>query len=341
MRQQNRRVPQKQVKKHIHLLQYTHFLPSKIIFFAVAGLLLLGISILALPFFRKNEALSEVPKVSGITTSVVTPTVTTVVQTATQEEVLIIASVTPKPTTNSSVKVISTSATVSPKPTIKPTAKPTAAPTVTAIPTSTPTMLPTPTPKPTIDFSKPWTVALNCPATTQNCVPCTSGTYCRYEAKYKNLHGFLGWSCQNNNPGNIRNASTNMATDSKNKMILRNGGTAACGVRYDSRGGSYFVFSTYNAGISGLKAYVKGINNGEHSSYALKRSDGTYVWKCGNCTLAQFFSKYAPGDSVYASKVATYIGSPVTTQTLLSYVVANKLDLFVEAIKNREGFFTK
>lgn len=182
-----------------------------------------------------------------------------------------------------------------------------------------------------IDFTKPWTVATNCPATTLNCVPCTSGSYCRFEPKYKDQHGFLGWACQNNNPGNIRNSSTNMSTDFKNKMIVRNGGTAACGVRYDSRGGSYFIFSSYTVGYEALKAYIKGVSKGEHSSYV-----GT-GWACGNCTLTQFFSKYAPGDSSYATRVATFINEPVT-QTL-EFVVANKLNLFAGAIQEREGFF--
>jgi len=142
-------------------------------------------------------------------------------------------------------------------------------------------------------------------------------------------HGFRGWACQDNNPGNIRNSSTNMATDFKNLMIIRNGGTAACGVRYDSRGGSYFVFKTYSAGYEALKAYVKGVNNGEHSAYT----------GCGQCTIAFFFSKYSPGDGSYASSVATDIGEPVT-QTI-SYVVANKLVPFVDAIKRHEGFITQ
>lgn len=226
---------------------------------------------------------------------------------------------------------------VTPTPTVAKTRTPTPTPTPkrTTTPTPTQTQKPivttTPTPTPTIDYSKPWTVAPNCPQTTQKCVPCTSGTYCRFEPG--KTHGFLGWACQNNNPGNIRNASTNMTTDFKNKLIIKYGGTPACGVRYDKRGGSYFVFSTYAAGYGSLQAYIKAINNGEHSSYA-----GT-GWKCGNCTLTQFFSKYAPGDSAYASLVAAEINEP-TTQ-LLSYVVANKLTAFTDAIKKREGFFVQ
>jgi hypothetical protein len=121
-----------------------------------------------------------------------------------------------------------------------------------------------------------------------------------------------------------------MATDSKNLMIVRNGGTAACGVRYDSRGGSYFVFSSYSAGYGALKAYVKGINNGEHSAYT----------NCGDCTIAFFFSKYSPSDPTYATAVASAIGEP-TTQTIRYVIENNKLDGFVEAIKTHEGFFVQ
>jgi hypothetical protein len=208
-------------------------------------------------------------------------------------------------------------------PTIKPTTKP-----ATPKPTSTPNS-PTNTPTPTslIDYTHPWTVAPGCPATTMACIPCTSGTDCRYEPGQ--THGFRGWACQDNNPGNIRNASTNMATDFKNLMIIRNGGTAACGVRYDSRGGSYFVFANYNAGYEGLKAYIRAINNGEHP--------WAYTG-CGDCTLSTFFASYAGGDTGYATAVAAYIGEPVT-QTL-RYVVANKLEQFATAIKIHEGFIT-
>jgi hypothetical protein len=214
--------------------------------------------------------------------------------------------------------------TVVPTQTITPTKKPTTPkPTNTAKP---PTSTPTPISTPVRDYTHPWTVATGCPTTTMACIPCTSGTDCRYEPG--ETHGFRGWACQNNNPGNIRNASTNMATDFKNLMIIRNGGTAACGVRYDSRGGSYFVFVNYNAGYGALKAYLKGVNNGEHSAYT----------GCGDCTLEFFFSKYSPGDGGYVIAVANYIGEP-TTQTL-RYVVTNKLDQFATAIKVHEGFIT-
>lgn len=214
--------------------------------------------------------------------------------------------------------------TLKPTQTTIPTAKPVVKNTVKPKATSTPVI---PTPTTVFDFSHPWPVAANCPASTMACVPCTSGSDCRYEPG--KVNGFRGWACQNNNPGNIRNASTNMATDFKNLIIIRNGGTAACGVRYDSRGGSYFVFTSYNAGYGALKAYVKGINNGEHSAYT----------GCGDCTLSFFFSKYAGGDSSYATSVAAYINEPVT-QTL-RFVVENKLDAFVTAIKIHEGFITQ
>jgi len=236
---------------------------------------------------------------------------------------------TPTPTITKKTSVASITATPSVKVTSTP--KSTVAPTAT--PTRTPTPTATTTPTPTIDYSKPWTVAPNCPQTTLKCIPCTASTAndCRFEPG--KTHGFRGWACQNNNPGNIRNASTNMATDSKNKMIVRNGGTAACGVRYDSRGGSYFVFATYTAGFGSLKAYIKAINNGEHSSYA-----GT-GWKCGDCTIEQFFSKYAPYSyKTYAAAVGKEINEPVT-QKLKTLIASGKLDAFATAIKNHEGFF--
>lgn len=267
-----------------------------------------------------------------------------------EKSIYVTYTATPTPTVakNSGVTV----ATVTSMPTSIPTSvttstpKPTATTTSTPKPTTTVTVTATPTQTPTFDYSKPWTVAPNCPASTLNCVPCKAGeTYCRLEPG--KTRGFKGWSCQNNNPGNIRNASTNMATDTKNLMIVRNGGTAACGVRYDSRdGGSYFVFSTYNTGYNSLKAYIKGINNGEHTSYkgsSWTCSGTTYTgnWSCGNCTLEQFFSKYAPYScKTYAATVAKEMGIPVT-QTIKYIIDAGKLDAFAIAIKNYEGFYTQ
>lgn len=305
---------------------------SRVFFYAFAALVIMGVSMAesfgyALPYKKQlfgatsEDAAEKVAQIVPTVTASVLQ-VTTIIPTPTS----LILTVTP---TSVPTKTTTPTPTPTPKKTTTPTPTKTTAPTPTAKPTSSPTSTPTATP--TVDYSKPWTVAPNCPQTTQKCVPCTSGTYCRFEPN--KTHGFLGWACQNNNPGNIRNASTNMSTDFKNKLIVKYGGTAACGVRYDKRGGSYFVFATYSAGYGALQAYIKAINNGEHSSYA-----GT-GWKCGNCTLTQFFSKYAPGDSIYASTVAAEIGEP-TTQ-LLSYVVTNKLNAFTDAIKKREGFFVQ
>ncbi len=262
----------------------------------------------------------------GINSSVLSPSPTvtpfTIAETTFELETTVTPEITATievPTSTPTQPITST-----PQSTVAPT-KPKATATPSPSPTAQPTATPTATPAPTIDYSKPWTVAPGCPSTTLACVPCTSGSTCRYEPGKS--HGFQGWACQNNNPGNIRNASTNMATDFKNGIITRNGGTAACGVRYDSRGGSYFVFSSYSAGYGALKAYIKGINNGEHSSYT----------NCGNCTIAFFFSKYAPNDSTYASYVASYIGL-TPEHTLRNVIDGNKLDGFVDAIKNHEGF---
>jgi hypothetical protein len=227
------------------------------------------------------------------------------------------------------------------KPTVKPTVQPTVQPTPTPVPVVTtppPTVPPLPTTPPPWDYSHPRPVSPGCPASTQNCVPCTSGSSCRFEPG--ETHGFLGWACQDNNPGNIRNASTNMSTDFKNLMIIRNGGTPACGVRYDSRGGSYFIFPNYEAGFGALKAYLKGINNGEHSSYK-DTANNPPQWVCGNCTLTQFFSKYSPGGyEAYANAVGAEIGVDPTTTTI-AWVVANKLDGFATAIKKHEGWFVQ
>ena len=178
---------------------------------------------------------------------------------------------------------------------------------------------PSPKPKPTPKPPSP----SGCPASTQSCIPCTIGqSYCRYEKGATS--GYLGWSCQNNNPGNIRYSSSRI------NLIRKHGGAAPCGVRYDSRGGTYMIFSTYSKGYGALKAYVKGVNAGDHSAYG----------SCGNCTLQYFFSKYAPGDPNYDNAVGKEIGvNPETTK--LSWVVANKLDPFVNAIKRHEGWFVK
>ena len=68
--------------------------------------------------------------------------------------------------------------------------------------TSTQTITsPTPTPQP----DPPPLTDGSCPVSTLNCVPCkvSDGHWaCRYESGAE--YGYLGWSCQNNNPGNIR-----------------------------------------------------------------------------------------------------------------------------------------
>jgi hypothetical protein len=205
-------------------------------------------------------------------------------------------------------------------------------------PTNTPTEFPhTPIPEPTvvqspvIDFSKPWEVAPGCPATTQKCVPCVTGeAYCRIEPG--KINGFKGWACQNNNPGNIRPASF------KNDLIRNNGGIPPCGER-----SGYMVFRDYETGKNGLKAYLRAISNGQHSSYRELNPDGSIKINCGECSLQFFFNKYAPaGDQndpgSYANYVAGRIGVDSGT-TMLSWIVANKLDAFADAIQTHEGWF--
>jgi len=218
----------------------------------------------------------------------------------------------PSPTIIITIK----SMTTTPKPTTKPTTKP---------PTSIPTTIPT---TPVTDYSKPWEVSPGCPTTTQSCVPCITGeAYCRIESGKSN--GFKGWACQNNNPGNIRPGS------SKNTMISNNGGTPPCGER-----SGYMVFRTFNDGKNGLKAYLKGISNGQHSSYK-NVALGIY---CGECSLQFFFNIYAPaGDQNDPASYANYVASRIgvsSSNTMLSWIVANKLDAFADAIQTHEGWFT-
>jgi hypothetical protein len=208
---------------------------------------------------------------------------------------------------------------------------------VTQTPKPAPTRIPvtptyTNTPIPTTigarDYSIPWPVAPGCPTSTLNCVPCTSGTYCRFETG--ETHGFLGWSCQNNNPGNIRPATF------KDEIIVRNGGVASCGIRYDSRGGSYMVFSDYNSGFNGLKAYLRGISNGEHSSYQ-DTVNGIY---CGDCSLRFFAEKYSANYSTYANNLGNYLGVNPDTTTLRT-LVETRLDDLARGIQHVEGFYTQ
>lgn len=218
-----------------------------------------------------------------------------------------------------------------------PTKKITVTPTTKA-PIAT-TIAPTQTIVPTTvtNTSLPRQVSPGCPISTQNCVPCTSGTYCRFEAGYTSF-GFLGWSCQNNNPGNIRPSAF------RNGIIVNNGGTAPCGTRTDAYGrGDYMIFTTYNDGFNALKAYLTGISLGQHSSYAGTVNEVYQV--CGECNLKLFSAKYV-GTTIevqnepnsYANKIANRLGVNADT-TMLNWIVANKLTELATAIKVNEGWY--
>jgi hypothetical protein len=201
--------------------------------------------------------------------------------------------------TTNSTGSLSTNTTTKPKTVTKPT----------------PTPTPNPTPSPT-----------SCPQSTQNCVPCNKADgniYCRLEPG--KTTGYKGWSCQNNNPGNIRYSSSRI------NLITGQGGPKPCGERVDSRGGTYMIFKTYSEGRNGLKAYLKAINAGQHSAYS-DCADGI-------CSLSYVFSKYAPGDPNYAKNIADKLGVPVTTN--LSWVIANKFEQFIDAIQVKEGWFIR
>lgn len=209
--------------------------------------------------------------------------------------------------------------------TAKPKPTNTKAPETINPPTTQPTIIPTIWVSPTTDYSIPRQVGSNCPVSTQRCVPCTSGTSCRFELGGYPNHGFLGFACQDNNPGNIR------PSDYRNTIIVNNGGTASCGKRTDLKGqGDYMVFATYDIGWNALKAYIRGINNGQHSAYT----------GCGNCTLSFFFSKWALDTGPYASAVGLELGVDPTTTTIQSLIDGGRLDDFAIAIKHHEGWFT-
>jgi hypothetical protein len=165
----------------------------------------------------------------------------------------------------------------------------------------------------------------SCPISTLNCVPChKSETYCRYEEGQE--YGYLGWACQNNNPSNIR------YSDYRINIITVMNGPAPCGEK-----GGFMVFTTYESGREGVKAYLKGISAGLHSSY--------HFCGDGECSLREFFSKYAPNSdgndpNGYAQYMATTLGVSVD-DTPLSWIVENKLEEMVNAIQHKEGFFTK
>jgi len=203
---------------------------------------------------------------------------------------------------------------------------------VTQTPKPAPTRIPvtptyTNTPIPTTigarDYSVPWPVAPGCPTSTMNCVPCTSGTYCRFETG--ETHGFLGWSCQNNNPGNIRPDVTNF----RNSLIVAMGGTASCGIR-SGTGGEYMVFSDYYTGFNSLKAYLRAINAGMHSTYT----------NCGDCTLRFFAQTYSTNYDTYANNLGNYLGVNPDTTTLRT-LVDTRLDDLARGIQHVEGFFTQ
>ena len=197
------------------------------------------------------------------------------------------------------------------------TPKPAPAPTPTPAPAPAPTPTPTPTPTPVSPSG--------CPASTLSCVPCTTSSDSRCRVEPGETQGFLGWACQNNNPGNIRYSSARIS------YITKHGGPAPCGERVDSRGGTYMIFKTYADGRNSLKAYMKAINAGTHTAYSSCPGNG--------CTLAFVFSKYAPGDPNYASNIASKLG--VSTSTTLSWVIANKFEALIDAIQAKEGFFTQ
>lgn len=176
-----------------------------------------------------------------------------------------------------------------------------------------------------------------CPVSTLNCVPCSikDGHWaCRVEDGQTN--GYLGWSCQNNNPGNIRPSSTaypnckSSASYDRVCIISNNGGPLPCGQRGNSSMGYYMVFSTYNDGKNALKAYIKGINAGQHAAYS----------GCGNCTLRYFLGKYSGNSTTYPDGIGAKLGvNPDTTN--LNQIVPTRLDELVQAIQQQEGFFTK
>jgi len=167
-----------------------------------------------------------------------------------------------------------------------------------------------------------------CPAQTLGCVPCVCEpyNYCRCEEGEET--GYKGWACQNNNPSNIRYDEGGYRAG----IITAMGGPAPCGDK-----GGFLVFSTYQDGRNAARAYISGISAGLHSSYAF----------CGygECTLREFFSKYAPRrdqnkpDS-YSNYVADWLGVQVD-ETPMSWIVGNKLDDMIDAIQHKEGYFTK
>jgi len=171
----------------------------------------------------------------------------------------------------------------------------------------------------------------NCPVFTRRCVPCNAGEqYCRHLDGANS--GFLGWSCQNNNPGNIR------YSEFRKNLIVQYGGPEACGSNGPHPGSQYMVFSTYEEGRTALGVYLEAIAQGGHSSYLP-------VCQNGGCTLLEFFSIYAPyGDqnnpNSYSNYVANYIGVGQDQETL-RWILDNKKQQFISAIQTHEGWFTQ
>jgi len=165
----------------------------------------------------------------------------------------------------------------------------------------------------------------SCPISTLNCVPCIKGeAYCRLEEGEE--FGYLGWACQNNNPSNIR------YSDYRINIINAMNGPAPCGGK-----GGFMVFTTYENGREGVKAYLRGISAGLHSAY--------HFCGGGDCSLREFFSKYAPNSdgndpNGYAQYMAAALGVNVD-DTPLSWIVENKLEEMVNALQHKEGFFTQ
>jgi hypothetical protein len=179
---------------------------------------------------------------------------------------------------------------------------------------------PNPEPEPTLPTPPQ---PQSCPQATLGCVPCQPGeAYCRYETG--EVSGYLGWACQNNNLSNIR------YSDYRINIITRMGGSAPCGEK-----GGYMTFSNYETGRNSVKAYIRGINAGLHSAY------NTTEFTCGDCTLLQFFSKYAPNNPVsYTNGITEKMNQEVTNDTKLNWIVTNRLDDFIDAIECMEGYFT-
>ncbi|KXK26550.1 MAG: hypothetical protein TR69_WS6001000556 [candidate division WS6 bacterium OLB20] len=193
-----------------------------------------------------------------------------------------------------------------------------------AAPSTTPTEVFRILPYPTINLGV-------CPRTMQECIPCNKGEqYCRHHDDA--LTGFLGWACQNNNPGNIRYSQFRI------DLITQFGGPAPCGSAGPNESSQYMVFGDYLEGRSALGVYLEAIAGGGHPSYLP-------VCANGGCTLRQFFSIYAPaGDqnnpNSYSNYVAAYIGVNADVHTL-RWILDNKKELMINAIQQHEGWFVQ